>query len=68
MQSGFHAGSITKSFFAYQTLRIETWIAPDQKVYATERGIGVTFGSPADRAAWKANGSPSLRSGCAARS
>jgi hypothetical protein len=57
---GIPASAITRSFFVRRTSQIRVWITRDARVYATSRGIGAIFDTPADRAAWQADGSPSL--------
>ena len=57
---GIAPGSVKHAFTAYQDRRIEIWIAPDQTAYEVATGISVVWPTPADKAAWRADGEPSL--------
>ena len=58
--AGVPAGAIKRPFFVNRKAEVEIFITPAKHVYATARGVAAVFPTPADRAAWKADGSPSL--------
>jgi hypothetical protein len=58
--AGIPAGTIRHPFFVNRKAEIDVFITPAKRVYATARGIAAVFPTPADRAAWQADGSPSL--------